>query len=336
MIRNLISIAAAIPLYLLLAACADDITRPDDVDAGRVSDAEAAAVSNRWVTRAKLPGVERFDLATAAVTTAGRSVLHAIGGQSGDDNSLTKVQAYDVATDTWSTRAPLPEPRHSTNGAGVIGGKIYVTGGIQGNDNFRDELFVYDPTTNAWTEKSPMPTQGFRGVTGVIDGKLYVFTNCDQENCFDFVSKALYRYDPAADQWTVLAAPNFLHDWGYGGVIGGKFYLTGGSSALEVYDPASNTWTTRAPLPRRRWLGASAALGGELYVIGGFIERGNGTIEAIRTVSVYNPGSNTWRRAAPFPEAFIALSASRVALDGKPRIHVVGGQRPDNNRAYIP
>ena len=195
---------------------------------------------------------------------------------------------------------------------------------------------MYDPATDAWTEKSPMPTQGFRGVTGVIDGKLYVFTNCDQENCFDFVSKALYRYDPAADQWTVLAAPNFLHDWGYGGVIGGKFYLTGGSSALEVYDPASNTWTTRAPLPRRRWLGASAALGGELYVIGGFIERGNGTIEAIRTVSVYNPGSNTWRRAAPFPEAFIALSASRVALDGKPRIHVVGGQRPDNNRAYIP
>ena len=336
MTRSLTPITAAIPLCLLLASCTDGITKPEDAD-GRSASEDAAVVSNRWITRANLPGTERFDLATAAVTNApGQWVLYAIGGEAADGGSLTKVQAYNVVTNTWSNRAPLPAPRHSTNGAGVIGGKIYVTGGIEGNDDFRDEQFVYDPATDTWTEKSPMPTQGFRGVTGVIDGKLYVFTGCDQENCFDFVSRALYRYDPATDRWTVLAPPNFLHDWGYGGVIGGKFYLTGGSDALEAYDPATGTWTTRAPLPRRRWLGASAALGGELYVIGGFIERGNGTIEAIRTVSVYNPVSNTWRRAAPVPEAFIALSASRVALDGKPRIHVVGGPRPGNNRAYVP
>jgi N-acetylneuraminic acid mutarotase len=321
---------------LLFAACSDTTTGPRPADMERAAGAEAAVVSNRWISRTDLPGVERFDLATAVVTSAGRSVLYAIGGATGAGGSLTRVQAYDVATDTWFNRAPLPAARNTTNGAGVIDGKIYVTGGIQDNDDFRDELFVYDPTTNKWTEKSPMPTQGFRGVTGVIDGKLYVVTNCDQENCFDFVSRALYRYDPATDTWAVLATPLAYHGWGYGGVIGGKFYVTGGSNLLEVYDPATNTWTTRAPLSRRRWLGASVALGGELYVIGGFIERGSGTIDAIRTTSVYNPGTNTWSNRAPFPEAFIGLSASRVILDGKPRIHVVGGSRPGNNRAYIP
>jgi N-acetylneuraminic acid mutarotase len=320
---------------LLLAACSDTSTEPGPADMQPAA-AEASVVSNRWINRADLPGDERFDLATATVTRAGKSVLYAIGGATGAGGSLTRVQAYDVATNTWMNRAPLPAARNTTNGTGVIDGKIYVSGGIQGNDDFRDELFVYDPATNKWTEKSPMPTQGFRGITGVIDRKLYVFTNCDQENCVDFVSRALYRYDPATDAWTVLATPQFLHDWGYGGVIGGKLYLTGGSNQLEVYDPATNTWTTRAPLPRRRWLGASAALGGELYVISGFIERANGTIEAIRTTSVYNPGTNTWTNRAPFPEAFIGLSASRVLLDGKPRIHVVGGSRPGNNRAYVP
>ena len=322
---------------LLFAACSDTTTESGPADLHRVPDAEVAAVSNRWINRADLPGQQRFDLATAAVTNAaGQSVLYAIGGEEAGGGSLTKVQAYNVATDIWFHRAPLPAARHSTNGAGVIDGRIYVSGGIQGNDDFRDELFVYDPSSNRWSEKSPMPTQGFRGITGVIGGKLYVVTDCDQENCGPFVSRALYRYDPAADRWTVLAPPTAGHGWGYGGVIGGKLYVTGGSDRLEVYDPATNTWATRAPLPRRRWLGASAALGGELYVIGGFIERANGDIDAIRTTSVYSPGTNTWTNRAPFPEAFIALSATRVFLDGKPRIHVVGGSRPGTNRAYVP
>jgi N-acetylneuraminic acid mutarotase len=322
---------------LILTACAEPGTEPGPADMQPASNAEAAVVSNRWITRATLPGEERFDLATAVLTNAARqSVLYAIGGMTAAGGSLTRVQAYNVATNTWSNRAPLPQARHWTNGAGVIDGRIYVSGGKQGSATFHDDLFVHDPASNTWTEKRPMPTPGYRGVTGVIDGKLYVVTNCDQENCVDFVSRALYRYDPATDMWTVLAQPQFQHAWGYGGVIGGKLYVTGGSNQLEVYDPATNTWTTRAPLPRRRWLGASAALGGELYVISGFEERANGTIEAIRRTSVYNPGTNSWTTRAPFPEAFIGLSAIRVMLDGKPRIHVVGGLRPVNHRAYVP
>lgn len=326
----------AIGAAFLVAACSDTTT-PDDGDLARISDSEGAAVSNHWIARANLPGEERFDVALATVTNAaGQSVLYVIGGEEAGGGSLTRVQAYNVATNTWTNRAPLPAARHRTNGAGVIGGKIYVTGGIQGNDNFRDELFVYDPATNRWTEKSPMPTQGFRGITGVIGGKLYVVTDCDQENCMPFVSKALYRYSPTTDRWAVLPPPNFSHGWGYGGVIDGKLYLTGGNPALEVYDPSTDAWTTRAPLPRRRWLGASAVVGGRLFVIGGFIERGSSTIDAIRTTTVYDPRTDTWTERAPFPEAFIGLSASRVFLDGKPRIHVVGGPRPGNHRAYIP
>ncbi|MEZ0334082.1 MAG: Kelch repeat-containing protein, partial [Gemmatimonadales bacterium] len=116
-----------------------------------------------------------------------------------------------------------------------------------------------------------------------------------------------------------------------------KFYVTGGSSALEVYDPATNQWTEKAPMPRRRWLGAGATLGGQLYVIGGFRDDPDGVSTiSVATTSVYNPATDTWSTRAPFPEPFIDLVASRVVFNGKPRIHVVGGTRPGNNRAYIP
>ena len=44
---------------------------------------------------------------------------------------LAKVTAYNVATNTWTDRRPLPVPLAWSNGAGVINGKIYVSGGFQ-------------------------------------------------------------------------------------------------------------------------------------------------------------------------------------------------------------
>jgi len=146
----------------------------------------------------------------------------------------------------------------------------------------------------------------------------------------------LYRYDPATDQWAVLPAPPHFHGWGYGGVIGGKFYVTGGSDALDVYDPATNTWSSRASLPRRRWLGAAAALGGKLYVAGGFQDDPDGTTKIVRSTIVYDPATDTWTSRAPYPTPFINRAGSRVVFEGQPRIEVVGGAKPGNNLAYIP
>lgn len=133
----------------------------------------------------------------------------------------------------------------------------------------------------------------FRGVTGVIDNRLYVLTGCDQENCDAFIQVEFYRYNPATDQWTTLPPPPRYHNWGFGGVIGGKFYVTGTFRELDVYDPATNQWRTRAPMPRPRWLGARAAVGAKLYVIGGFQRNPDGSEQVVRTTSVYDPATDT-------------------------------------------
>ncbi len=93
-----------------------------------------------------------------------------------------------------------------------------------------------------------MPQVGYAGITGVIRGKLYVYTarttvNGDSRNGF-------YRYDPRTDEWASLPLPvdgaNGSHQYGVGGVIDDKLYVVGGLSShqLDMYDPASNRWTT--------------------------------------------------------------------------------------------
>jgi N-acetylneuraminic acid mutarotase len=327
----------------ILAGCNDN-NEPETATAPSAETPSLAVAANSWVTRANIPSVQHQGFATAPVkNSAGQYVVYVIGGATERGGSLSNNLAYNVATNTWNWKKPLPTPLWQTNGAGVIGGKIYVSGGFESYfKNMRNYLYMYDPVANTWTRKANMPSNSFSGVTGVLNNKLYVLTDCGDEDeaCFPGRSGTqFYRYDPVTNLWTTLPPPRrqdgsvVFHRYGTGGVIGGKFYVAGGPGArneLDVYDPATNRWTTRAPLPRQRWLVAGGILQSKLYVIGGYDGAGFS-----RTVSVYDPATNRWTDKAPLPAARSQISASAVALNGQLRMQVLGGSRP-NNQAYIP
>jgi N-acetylneuraminic acid mutarotase len=204
-------------------------------------------------------------------------------------------------------------------------------------------LYAYDPVANTWTRKSDIPISSYAGVTGVINNKLYVLTDCgdDPNRCSSGIARQthFYRYDPATNRWTSLSTRRadgsmLFHRYGTGGVTGGKFYVTGGqedrSDELDVYDPFSNNWTTRAAMPAARWLAAGGILDKKLYVIGGY----DGAAYS-RATSVYDLATNRWTEKAQLPAARSQISASPVALNGQLRMEVLGGPTP-NNLAYIP
>src|SRR5262249_9580354 len=87
-------------------------------------------------------------------------------------DNLDVVEAYDPATDRWTTRAPMPSKRGGLASA-VLGGKIHTFGGERAGGVF-DNHEVYDPATNSWTTGAPMPTwrHGLAAVTA--DGRIYV------------------------------------------------------------------------------------------------------------------------------------------------------------------
>lgn len=325
---------------LAVTACDPMNTEPESTEAIPGTPPALAAAPNTWLTRTAMPGTERWGHTSAVVSnSAGQPILYVIGGSGHPSGpALATVQAFDFAVNTWSTKAPMPLALFQTNGAGVIDGKIYVSGGVEmGDKQYRQTLFVYDPAANTWSRKRDMPTETWGGVTGVIDGKLYVLT-CDvEDDCYAFTRMALYRYDPATDQWTLLSVtPRALGD-PMGGVIGGKLYATGGPSGeLVVYDPVTNTWTQKASLPVGRAWGAAAVIAGKLFILGGFERLADGSHIEVRKTTMYIPAKDLWREKAPMPTHRLHFAAAKAVVNGQARIVAVGGPRPGNHLQYVP
>jgi N-acetylneuraminic acid mutarotase len=359
-----LSLAALALSSLALAGCVDEPTQPSGAVEARPTVPELAVASNTWITRANMPA-NRTNLATATITNAaGQSVVYAIGGLNPNRVPVATVTAYNVATNTWTFRRTLPVPLAGSNGAGVINGKIYVSGGYSdyGGDFPSGRLYMYDPATNTWTRKRDIPMvtsvpgipysdeyyAAGDGVTGVINGKLYVVSGCfqaqDPWGYYETCNPLFFRYNPATDRWTRLPSPFAKPTYApsIGGVIAGKFYVMANSgdtynAYFAVYDPVTNRWTPRNSLGLAHSGAGSAVLGGKLYVIGG--TRYNAATDAFDKVmltSVYDPATNLWTRRANMPSARTDIAASNVLLNGKPRIEVVGGIAPGNNIQYIP
>jgi N-acetylneuraminic acid mutarotase len=97
--------------------------------------------------------------------------LYAIGGRVGScysggwSSNVWMNEAYDIATNTWATRAPMPTARSGT-GIAALDGKIHVLGGEGWVDDFGGVFRaneVYDPKTNSWSRAARMitPRHGF-------------------------------------------------------------------------------------------------------------------------------------------------------------------------------
>ena len=297
-----------------LAACSQDPTAIPAEPEAVMAEAGAATqstnllqASNTWTTKQSL-----FPWRQSMAAGTINGIIYVVGGrrQSQDPpfivTPIARVDAYRVATNTWSQVASLPGVRVRPNGASVINGKLYVSGGL--NKDFRSTktLFVYDPKTNSWMRKADMPFAGCGGIQGVIGGQLYVYMPCHGSSNVGVV----FRYDPATNMWVNRAAPPTDHIFGAGGVINGKFYLAGGlNKALHVYDPASNTWMTRAPMSASRSSMAAAVLDGKLFLVGG---EGWPSDYPLSTVEVYDPMTNRWTMKAPLPIGTAEGAAARA------------------------
>jgi hypothetical protein len=70
---------------------------------------------------------------------------------------LDKVEEYDPATDTWTTKPDIQIPRKYLK-AEVINGKVYAIGGNSGGGSL-NTVEEYNPVTGLWTLKMGMINQ---------------------------------------------------------------------------------------------------------------------------------------------------------------------------------
>jgi N-acetylneuraminic acid mutarotase len=161
------------------------------------------AVTNSWDTMASMP---QAAIMAAAVYYAPTNKIYVFGGEdvdTGTNYDITRI--YDVASDTWSTGANMPDVR-SFMGSGYDpgSGKIYLVAGYNTGDvtSAQPDTWEYDPVADTFTSKAnfPHPAGGF--ASGVIEGKLYLAGGRDAAGLLVYDT---WEYDIAADNWTQKA-----------------------------------------------------------------------------------------------------------------------------------
>jgi hypothetical protein len=335
-------------LVLLVAAVAGAGCQPESTAPDAEPASAAAELVGGWTTRAPYPRSE-WGAASAAVTNPStlRSTLYVIGGAppfSGPGRITDAVKAYDVEANTWKPKAHYPVRVWLTHGAVALAGKIYVTGGQTRRFDEKKQvyvgatlrsLYVYNPSSDSWTRRADLPILAFgAGVSAMYKGFLYVATAChDPTICGSREDLgALWRYNPANNNWVLLTRTPHDPTNGGGGFIGGKLYLISeaGGQATDVYTVATNSWSTGPQRPGSTCLPSYATANAKLYVT--CPASGGGT-----ALDVLDPGTG-WSSAGPIPHdaGGPAYTMSRVVRGGRTVLELVGGSYPTNNLQYAP
>jgi N-acetylneuraminic acid mutarotase len=205
-------------------------------------------VADSWRALAQMP-VKRCS--AIAEQVAGK--IYVIGGLEPMENGQgTRVsgrnEMYDPASDTWTSRSPMPTTRnHAFSGA--VNGKIYVIGGRLGAGNIPvttnvDTVEEYDPATNLWGPiKERMPTPRSGGGYTVCNGRILAGGGEWITRELHAAFKALEAYDPATNTWQVLPSlPGAVHGNAFG-CLNGKLHTVSGKMRAggpqDAQDPAT-------------------------------------------------------------------------------------------------
>jgi len=169
-------------------------------------------------------------------------------------------EEYDPATDTWTTKQPMPGAKMGICSA-VVNDKIYVFGA--GTDG--KACYEYDPVSNTWNIKSSSLASMQYGAAVAYNNKIYVFNNTSNE-----------EYDPATDTWTTKASiPSSRTRFG-AAEVNGLIFLIGGSTSVELndaYSPETNTWYVGFPNLAKitaRYRHGVVRCNNKIYSIGGY------------------------------------------------------------------
>lgn len=283
-----------------------------------------------WVARSPLPEPrEGLQVAFA------NGHIYAMGGiNTGAASTTVRVDAYDPATDTWTTVSDMPNAHYDGAAASDTDGRIYVMGTFGGDLKAVD---VYVPELDKWCTCASMSTPRTSLGAAGLGGKIYALGGSNAEgalNSVEALTPAPDRIRAVAPMPTPRSGLAAFTATGSDGVT--RIYALGGHDAggtavntLEAYDPITDQWTTLTGMPTARAsLTATVGSDGRVYAIGGNNESG------VRAgIEAYDPASDTWTSVGPvlfrcmeFDPPGRSGHASALGPDG--RIYSMGGFCP--------
>jgi len=197
------------------------------------------AQNSPWTQKAPMP---KARLWFACEVVNGK--IYVIGGtyqKTGIFAGISKVEEYDPATNTWTTKKDKPTPGWGLR-ACVLEGKIYVTGGNVKWANISAALEVYDPIKDEWdTTKTPMSIPKYSHSICTLNENIYSFGGWNNCSSGPFYTK-VEVYNPITDTWTQKTdIPLALGELS-AVTVGDKIYIMGGTSTLHPFTSVKNVY----------------------------------------------------------------------------------------------
>jgi N-acetylneuraminic acid mutarotase len=192
------------------------------------------------------------------------------------------AEEYDPATNTWTTLAPMQQPRTEQAASLLSDGSVLVVGGegsiqLPGPMTISDRLNSaerYDPATGMWHAVAPMNMARYmQSVTTLPDGRVLVAGGGE---C-----------SPETDSEACL---------GYGHPEHLAFGDCCAASSAEIYEPAFNRWTLTEPVTSGIWHTATLLRDGEVLLAGGQLPLAS---RELSSAYLYGPAAPVASPAAP-------------------------------------
>ena len=272
----------------------------------------------------------------AEMTTARRNLssiaynnkVYTFGGIE-DRTISSKVEMYDIETDTWSSLPDMPIERHSHESV-LYKDKVYILGGYNDIDGFLDRVDIFDLKSNTWSTGAYMPTAKGSFVAEVIDGKIYCVGG---EIAGGNYSNTLEIYNIDSNSWMQEKGLLVARGDTDGVYKNGKIYIIGGYDGnnvldtVEIYNVQTGTWSTLNSLNIARYSASVTIYRDEIYVLGGY----NSSHLALNSVEKYNINSNTWEIMPSMAD--VKGGATAQSYYGK--IYLIGGHDDVNNVSSV-
>jgi Kelch motif. len=294
--------------------------------------------ANTWTALASMPTGPDY---LCHAEYGGNGKIYVMGG--GNGGTLNRI--YDIATNTWSAGAPVPEAVFD-HGHAYWNSKIYVIGGIVFGVAW-NAVYAYDVATNTWSAPlSNLPQAEFDMACGAINNKIYC-ANGSTSTQPGHAHNELFIYDIAANSWTTGANSPQASIYPAGTVVGGKLYMVGGFDTKAfnntyLYDPLTNSWTAGPGLNVARGFADAAtvntAAGETAVVVAGTNDQGalnsveRSTLQGCATPT---PTATATATATPTSTATATPTATQTAT-ATPTATPTSTSRPSPTPRFAP
>jgi len=185
---------------------------------------------------------------------------------------ITSHEVYDIALDSWVTKAsaPLAVTRPS-----VVTWKdslIYIIGGYDVSSNARVEVYYYDPADDSWNPATSLPSRLHGGGAEIKGDSIFIVGGADGYSFYSEILLGIINSDnPAEINWfwgDSLPNPNTqnLH-----AMINNKIYMIGGfynegnNNEVWEYNRLNGQWTSLPDYPARSIAVGDFAKRGKLF-----------------------------------------------------------------------